>query len=514
MRKNESGIMISSKLREEFFLPMIIRKRGNGMKKSLKGLILASLISTQVLTAPISAFAANEEQPVATSEATDTQTTESSENVVGTTTSEETKTTASSETTGTSEPAVSSEQAAPTLTENSTTPPAATEPAASEANKTALRAVIDQAKQVMALGNYTEATKTALQQAINTGEALLTSTTATDQELLAAIAEISAKINALVENFDEEIALVNLLQNSLEKAQLFLTSIENNNEAYTPASVNAKKAVVKQAIDSGNAVLNTVKDSSGNINGQLAVSNRAAVENAISIVTTVCYYDGLVDRTHMVAILEEAGNLEGSRVSEQYFNDKTVFETALSKAVDAFENALTDEETNSAVNALRSAMDNLHLLVVVSAVDEDGNLIMDQEDTSLIGLYKGSWNVTPPTIEGYEYVGANNKELESSLSNSNATLSGTFGNGTNDVTLVYRKTDRGTTSTYYGPVYSNNYVNDPAKVGTSTNNKDTQYQSKGNLPKTGEETSGLAGLGFVTLAAGALLIFKKRKIEE
>jgi LPXTG-motif cell wall-anchored protein len=481
------------------------------MKKSLKGLILASLISTQVLTAPISAFATTEEQPVAISEATDTQTTESSENVVGTT-SEETETTASSEATETSESAGDTEQAAPAPTESSTTPPATSEPAASEANKTALRTMIDQAIQVMTLGNYTETTKAALQQAISTGEALLASTAATDQELLAAIAEINAKMNALVENTDEEIALVNSLESWIENAQVFLGRITNNPEGYTTASVAAKKANMEAAINSGKAVLNLVKDSYGNIDGQLAVSNRAAVENAINIVKTACYYDGLIDRTPMVAILEEAANLKGSKVSEQYLKDKNVFEAAVSKAVDAYENALTDEEIYSAVIGLRSAMENLHLLVVVSAVDENGNLIMDQKDTSLIGLYKGSWNVTPPTIEGYEYVSANNKELESTLSDSNATLSGTFGDGTNDVTLVYRKTDKGTTSTYYDPSYSNNYVNDPAKVST-TNNKDTQYQSKRNLPKTGEETSGLASLGFITLTAGALLIFKKRKIE-
>ncbi|WP_086314356.1 hypothetical protein A5821_001919 [Enterococcus sp. 7F3_DIV0205] len=497
------------------------------MKKSLKGIVLASLISTQVLAAPISAFAVTAE-PTETSEQVGPHTVEEAVGeVAASNTAEET----SKESVIAEAP--QSEELAETDVEEKTELPVSEEApeapitpteetpvtSASEEKKQAAREKIASAQAVLDEGTYMAETTIPLRAAMAAATALLSEEGVTDAQLDAAIAEIETRVAGLVKA-EVELSFARNLIMAIDEATQIINNTDDFKDVYTPASVAAKKANIQQAIDEGKIILAEVVDANGKIIPDLAVNNRQSIVTAAdAIIAAIHDGNGLVHRGHLADILLEASRLEGAKVASD--EDKADFEAALKQAAQAYDNALTDAEADAAVSALRTAMDNLRLVVVVSAVDEEGRLIMNQADTSLNGLYKTAWTVEPPVIDGYEYVSSNNEPLTVART-AGQSVSGTFGDGTNDLTFVYKSVDSGFELPYMpAPKAPADDTRGPGIIGVANNlGNNTQntanktYYSKNKLPKTGEQTNAMGSFGLIAVAASALAFFKKRKIKE
>lgn len=411
------------------------------MKKSLKGIVLASLISTQVLTAPISAFAVTGETTEQSEKVGEQKADEAVGEVVVPDAPEEIATTETPIQEETTDTTVEEEKETP-LTEiapEAPTVPLEEAPAvavASEEKIQALRAAVANAQAILDGDTYVAETAVPLQTAVFAATALLSQVDVTNEQLDAAIANINEKVAGLVKA-EVELSFVRNLIIAIDEATQIINNTDEFKDMYTPASVAAKKAGIQAAVNAGKNVLALVFDADGKIILDLAVNNREGItEAADAIIAAIHSGDGLVRRDQLIDILVEASKLEGAKVASD--EDKLDFEAAVKQATHALDNALTDNEADAAVSALRAAMDNLRLVVVVSAVDEDGNLIMNQIDTSLNGLYKTAWQVEPPVVEGYEYVSTNDQPVTFARTASQA-RSGMFGDGTNDVTFVYKK---------------------------------------------------------------------------
>lgn len=491
-------------------------KEGKGrMKKTLKGIVLASLISTQVLATPISALAITAE----TSESSSQTTEETSESVASGDESEDTSaatevpnqeesTEVTTEETEKTEETVTSEG----QTESSTTPSEESEAAASEEKKQELKDLITSAWTTLKTGTFLGETTAPLKDALAAAEALLDGNKTTDAQLDAAIAEISAKLAALESVEYPELSFVLNLINAINDGSEIIEGSGYLGDKYTEASVNARKEQIQAAVNAGQAVLESLyKPNTNELDVILALANQAEIIAATdAIIDAINGGSGLARTDMLKDILFEASQLAGSKVPGEYLQDKTNFEAAFEQAVNALDNAMTNEEIQNAINALRTAMDNLHLLVVVSVVDESGSLIVNQAATSKIGLYKDAWAVEPPIVEGYEFVSTSNEPMTFAVANT-ANLAGTFGDGTNDVTLVYKKT--GIAKQVPLDLGSNQLTNQPVTIGV-TNQAKPLAPAKPTLPETGEKSSMMTGFGIVALAGATLAFFKKRKIKE
>lgn len=500
------------------------------MKKSIKGIVLASLISTQVLAAPISAFAVTAE------------TTENSEQVgplnteepVGEVVAPDATEVNQDESAKVETPELDETEAVDTMVEGELETPAIdtptevipeveSEPAedieapvevASEEKMQAVRTAVADAQAILDAGTYMAETSIPLKTAMAAATVLLSQPDVTDGQLDATIADINEKVAGLVKA-EVELSFVRNLVVAISDATHIIKNTGDFEGLYTTASVKAKKTGIQAAVDAGKAVLAGVVAADGKIVTELAVNNREGItEAAEAIITAMNEGGGLVRKDQLVDILLEASKLKDAKVASD--EDKADFEMALKQVVDAIENALTDAEADAAVSALRAAMDNLRLIVVVSAVDESGNLIMDQTATSINGLYKTAWSVEPPVVEGYECVSSNNQPVTFTRTAGQVT-SGTFGDGTNDVTFVYKKS----VDSFVPPFipepkepFENNKQPDIISVKNEVVKTNKTYHSKTNLPKTGEQTSSIASFGLFAIAASTVAFFKKRKINE
>lgn len=494
------------------------------MKRSLKGIVLASLISTQVLAGPISALAVTTE----TTETSETATTHATEEIIDeTVTSEENEeTSAANEVPKQEEPAeenkdvTEKEEAATSSeekTESSTTPSeAAPNVVASEEKKQEVKNLIANAWATLEAGTYMGETTGPLKDALAAAELLLNNLAVTDAQLDAAIAEINVRLAAL-ESAEPELSFALNLVNAINDGNEIISGEGFLGDKYTKDSVAARKARISEAVAAGETVLAKIIGSEGQIDSILALTNRDEVITATDAILYAIQgaegENGLVRVDHLADILAEASKLEGAKVSGEYLQDKANFEAAFEQAANAFEHALTDQEVAEAVAALRTAMDNLHLLVVVSVVNDSGQLIVDEAISSKTGLYKTAWNVDTAAIDGYEFVSATNSPVTYSAENS-AVLSGTYGDGTNNVTLVYRAIE------VFEPlpfVFTDpeDVINQPATIGLSNNvGNDKVVDPKKTLPETGEKSTSMTGFGLLALAAGLVVFFKKRKTEE
>lgn len=502
----------------------IYLKEGSRMKKSLKGIVLASLISTQVLTAPLSAWATNVETPEATesSEQVEMQDVDEAD-VVPKVNEEKTETPISEQ--------MPDQEVIEPLLENETdtsTPEVLPEvlPEAPETPIEDNEAKIQEVKEAIAKaqatldeGTYLAETTLPLKIAMSAATTLLNQIGVTDEQFDNAIADINEKILGLIKA-EVELSFVINLVTAINEATQIINNTDEFKDLYTPASVAAKQVAIQTAVDAGKTILAGVTDAQGKPDPEASVNNREAIiAAAAAIIAAIHDGNGLVRRDHLVDILNEANGLEGAKVAAD--ENTTDFENAVENAIKALDNALTDAEADAAVSALRAAMDKLHLVVVVSAVDGAGNLIVDQTTTSLSGLYKTAWSVEPPVVEGYEYVSSNNQPVTFARTAGQA-VSGTFGDGTNDVTFVYKKSVVKVTPPYEPDLKTpaDNLLEQPAVIGltnelvSNTTNNNNTYHSKKKLPQTGEQTSALTSFGLLALAAGTVAFFKKRKIKE
>lgn len=487
------------------------------MKKSLKGIVLASLISTQVLATPISALAVSTE----TSETPVAQTTE--ETIEEAIPSEEKEDTSAAtevpkqeestevtieETDKTEETATSEEKTESSTSESKEK----TTVAASEEKKQALKDLIASAWATLKSGTYWGETTTPLKNALEAATALVTDNKTTDAQLDAAMADISLKLTELKSVEEPELSFVTNLINAINDGTEIIFGQGFLGDKYTEASVNARREQINTALEAGKAVLMELYVNGIEIDSTAALANEAQIVAATNAILEAINGGTGLARTDMLKdVLLEASQLSGSMVPSEYLQDKTNFEVAFEQALNALDNALTNEEVQNAVNALRSAMDNLHLLVVVSAVDDNGNLIADQVTTSKIGLYKEAWTVEPPVVEGYEYVSTSVEPMNFAMAASTSALAGTYGDGTNDVTLVYKKT--GLAEPLPLTFETNQITNQPATIGVNNHAKPLD-PAKPTLPKTGEQTSAMTGFGIMALVGATLGFFKKRKIRE
>ncbi|ALS02786.1 hypothetical protein ATZ33_15785 [Enterococcus silesiacus] len=504
------------------------------MKKSLKGIVLASLISTQVLTAPLSAWATNVETPEITENSEQVGLQHLDEEDLDPKINEEkTETPTSAETTDQGEAVESpleSEAETPIpepLPEAPETPETPIEEmpttTASEAKIQEVKDAVVKAQAILDEGTYLAETTLPLKMAMSAATTLINQAGVTDEQLDNVITDINEKVLGLIKAEVELSFVVNLIT-AIDEATQIINNTDKFKDIYTPASVAAKKVAIQTAVDAGKMILAGVIDAQGKFDPEASVTNRAAIIAAAdAIITAINDGNGLVRRDHLVDILIEANGLEGAKVASD--ENTTDFENAVENAIKALDNALTDAEADAAVSALRAAMDKLHLVVVVSAVDEAGNLIVDQTTTSLSGLYKTAWSVEPPVVEGYEYVSSNNQPVTFART-SGQVVSGTFGDGTNDVTFVYKKAVDQFEPPYEAPEVPtskapvDNLLKQPAVIGltndpvSNTTNSNNTYYSKKKLPQTGEQTSAMTSFGLMAIAVGTLAFFKKRKIKE
>lgn len=505
------------------------------MKKSLKGIILASLISTQVLAAPISAWGVTIEN----TEIGDPQNTEEQVGEVSVPkTMEETKEEIATPEVPNKEESENDTVEGDKKTEEvpipeETLPEAKLEekledesvPHASEEQKQLVINAIARVQAIFDTGTYRAETKAPLVASIATAKALLDQEDVTDDQLAAAIVDINAKIDGLVAAEIEISFVINLVR-GIDNASKIINNTNEFKDIYTPASVKAKKAGIQTAVDAGKIVLAGIKKEDGKVDRELAVANREtiilAAEAIIEAIHGIGKDNGLVRRDHLTEIIAEANKWDVSNIATA--KDKEDFATAIKQAAHVFENGLTDAEVATAVSVLRAVIDRLNLVVVVSAVDQNGALITE---ISVSGVYKSAWTVKPPVIAGYEYDSSNNQPL--TFSTSSQSISGTFGDGTNNITLVYKQTTGfKKEEPIIEPLQPVPPIESPAKIlekpatilekpATITVTNNTQkntYISKKKLPNTGEQTSSVARLGFIVLAASAVAFFKKRKIEE
>ncbi|MGX7245875.1 LPXTG cell wall anchor domain-containing protein [Enterococcus quebecensis] len=491
------------------------------MKKTLKRVVLASLIGTQIVATPISVLAVT----VETTESSETVAPQSAEEQVGAPevteeSKEESETTEmpskdeSTENTTTVEEDKKIEKGSSEESKKETTTTTSKErpePKASEAQMQKVREAIAKAQEKLDTGTYLAETTLPLKLSIEKALLLLGDPSTTNIKLTLVIKEIQNKMSNLIEA-EVELSFAKNLGIAIDEATKILNNADEFKGLYTPASVNAVRSEIQVALDAGKPVWLTILGANGKIDPKLATQKITdVIEKADAIYTAINADPGLVRRDHLAEILAEARKLSGSKVAG--IKDRVDFENAFRQAEDAFENALTDGEASEAVDALRAVLDRLKLLVIVSAVDENNNLIMDQAAISLTGRPQEAWSAKPPVIEGYEYISSSNQPL-AFTNDIVPKLSGTFGDGTNDVTFVYKQLETVNPAPPVSPISPETLLQNTTTIDLTNKNQKNAYKSKGKLPQTGENTSAIASLGFIALAVGLVVFFKKRRETE
>lgn len=294
----------------------------------------------------------------------------------------------------------------------------------------------------------------------------------------------------------EGLFLRNLIEAVSWGEEILAETDEVTNE-FTIASVAANRKALTAAVTAGSDLLKTIPKVGDTDKHDLEAAKKQEVEilSATNAIISIIV-NNLAGTLPIDLILVDAEHLTGAYLDPSKPDVREALYAAIKAVKDARVAALTNDDVATVVGNLQKILDELHLLVQVKAFDEKGEeFLIDGKSpvADLTGLFKTGYVVTPPVIPGYEFVDANR-------------LTGNFGDGVNDIKLVYKKVEAAPQKT--------DDKTDPSSSSSESSSTSEQPKDLPRLAQTnvslGSGTT-LAGLGAAAASLAAFIKARRNK---